>query len=99
MTREMFSGGHQAFFSRAADVGSRELLDENRVFTERANVDDGIQRVRIHVEHRPEVHVNANGPRFGSEDLSKLVGEILRPGCAERHDGREDSAATLWEEG
>ena len=61
VTGEVLHCGQHSAFMRARDIGCDQIADLLGVFSERARVDDGIGRIRVHVGVGEEIPVNADG--------------------------------------
>ena len=89
VARKMFCCGHGPVFFHPAHELRHKLRHALRIFAERADIDDGIVRVAVHIGHRREHPVHAHGARFNCRDAPHRVGVFRPPRRGHRHGVRE----------
>src|SRR5580704_8782253 len=83
--REVLRCRQAAVFFDAADELRSELRDLLRVLPERANVDDRVQGVVIHISVGCEYPMNAGSTGFERSHFSGCVCEFRIARCTNRH--------------
>ena len=85
---EVLAAREHARLVEAAREGERAARHGLGLGAERAIADDRVRRVRVHVEHRREVDVEAERAQLVAERAADLRGELARrraaakPSCA-----------------
>ncbi len=64
MTREVLGAGHDPLTLETPELVAGHLVDLVDIRPQRTLTNDGICRVGVHIHHRTEVHVDAQGTRF-----------------------------------
>jgi hypothetical protein len=90
VTGEVFDRGQHPALMSALDIGRDQIADLLGIFTERARVDDGIGRVRIHVGVREKIPVNPDGACFERGDVAEILGVFDFAISPESHGVREN---------
>ena len=90
---KMFGRGDLTVFLRAANVGSHKARHRCRIFAERADVDDRIRRIVLHVGDRIEIDVDADRTPFLSSELRRLICQMFIAGRPDGHRQRQTRRA------
>ncbi len=73
----------------AADVGRGQPSEQVEVGAERADAEDRVVRLRLHVDDGRVGEVDADRAALGRADAADLVGQVLRADSGQRHVGGE----------
>ena len=90
---KVFRRRKHAAFMRALDVGRHHLPHRLRIFAERTRVYDRVDGIGIHVGHREEIPVDADGARFLCRDSAEILSVVEFAGSAESHRVRKNRRA------
>ena len=93
VSRKVFCGRDQSVFLCAADVRPHEGRNLRRIFAERANIDDRIERIVLHVGDRVEIDAYSDGPRLLGRQLGSVVRDLRIAGRTDRHRERQPRRA------
>ena len=69
--------------------GSAETSNLLRIFTKRAHADNRVSRIIIHINHRSQVHIDAECFEFLSSSQGYFVRNLLRINSPQRHVARK----------
>ena len=75
MAREVLGARRDAGGLQARDPCERVAGDGGRLGTERADADDGVQRIGVHIGDGREVEVDAHLPQLGAHRTGNVSGE------------------------
>ncbi len=87
--RKVLAGGDASVLLDPTHERDPHPSDVVRVLAERPDVDDGVVRIVVHVEHGGERQVDSERARLDGGDPPHLVGQLLASRRPDRHEGWE----------